>query len=647
MRTKPKSIRSKIILSLVLPVVALGALWGMAVAASIGEAVALRSAYSLRDQVGRPCDRMVEALQAERSRSLEFLGSTAPRDGAALAAQRAETDTAIAEFRRLSAQYEGRDLTADITRDRIADVIRNLAALTRLRIQIDAGSITRAAALTGYSSIIGSATNVQSAAAASSDPAVERVMTVVVEIRHVGELFSQEDALLTGVTTAGRFDSGELRQLIEIVGALRFQIRTAGASLPEEHRAAYNSMLGNPIFAALRATEERIIQESRVRGPVPITREVWQATFNPAALQLYEFLAQGYEVAVVYAHDAGDRILIRFGLSGVLGLIAIVSSLLLSLRVGGSVVRRLSLLRSAAIDLADRQLPQLVARLRSGAQVEVADDVPRLPLGNDEIADVGAALGEVRRSAIDSAVGEAAMRYGLSKVLVNVARRNQTLIGRQMAALEQIPGVGTTPDHPAVRAGQLAVRMRRNAEHLVILAGSARSGRGLHPEPLADLLRRAAGEVEDAGRVELQTVATAHVPGRAAADIVHLFAELMENATSFSPPDTPVRVSAQRLPDGVCVEIEDRGLGMTPAALEEINRNMAEPPDFDPANSARLGLFVVGQLARQRGIRVGLRPSAFGGITAVVTLPPDLAEVVPSPSPAATEPESRRWAHAG
>jgi len=177
----------------------------------------------------------------------------------------------------------------------------------------------------------------------------------------------------------------------------------------------------------------------------------------------------------------------------------------------------------------------------------------------------------------------------------------------------------------------------------VILAGSARSGRGLRPEPLAELLRRAAGEVEDSARIELRAVADALVPGRAAADLVHLLAELLENATSFSPPDTPVRVSAQWLPDGLGIEIEDRGLGMTSAALEEVNRNLAEPPDFDPANSARLGLFVVGQLARQRGIRVGLRPSAFGGVTAAVTLPPELAEAAVSTA----QPDAKHRVHAG
>ena len=638
MRTKPKSIRSKIILSLVVPVVALSVLWGSAVAASVGEAVALRSAYSLRDQVGRPCDLLVEALQAERSRSQEFL-ATDPRDAAALVAQRARTDAAIADFRRLSAQYDGSGLVAEVTRDRIADLTRSLAALTQLRSQIDAGSLSRTAALNGYSSIITFATSVLVSAAASSDPTVERIMAVVVEIRQVIELFGQEDALLTGATTAGRFAPGEFRQLIEIVEALHFQIPAAGASLPEQDQVAYRGMLGNPAFSALRATEERIIQASRAGGPVPISRKDWDAAFDPVARQIYAFLTEGYDRAVTYAREAGNQILLRFGLSGILGLIAIVASLFVSIRLGGSVVRRLSLLRSAATELADRRLPQLIARLRSGAPAEASDDLPDLPSGDDEIAEVGTALGEVQRSAVDAAAGEAAMRYGMNKVLVNVARRNQTLIGRQLAALAELPGPSAAQD----RAAQLAVRMRRNAEHLVILAGSARSGRGLRPEPLAELLRRAAGEVEDSARIELRALADALVPGRAAADLVHLLAELLENATSFSPPDTPVRVSAQWLPDGLGIEIEDRGLGMTSAALEEVNRNLAEPPDFDPANSARLGLFVVGQLARQRGIRVGLRPSAFGGVTAAVTLPPELAEAAVSTA----QPDAKHRVHAG
>jgi signal transduction histidine kinase len=646
MRRKSKSIRSRIIVSLVVPLVALSAMWGLDVQGSLADAFALRSAQSARDQVGRPCDLMVQAFQAERSRSQEFLAVT-PRDVEPLRVQRAETDATVAEFRRLSAQYDAQGTTAEIARARINDMITNLDALARLRTQIDAGNITRAAALTGYSNLISHAFGVLSAAASFVDLSVERTMHIVVEIRQAGELFSQEDALLTGAATAGRFGNGEYLQLIKIAGALRFQLIAAGAGLPEKEQADYLGMLSSPTFSALSATEDQIIRSSRARGTVPIALEVWRATFNPVARQLYDFLSEGYDVATTYAREAGDRILLRFSLAGGLGLLAIIWSLFLAIRISRSVVDRLSVLRAAATDLASRQLPEVIDRLRAGEQVKVDDDAPRPPAGDDEIAEVAFALSEVRRSAIEAAVAEAALRYGMSKVFVNIARRNQTLIDRQLRALAQIRAAGTVEQsQPAAQAEQLATQMRRHAEHLVILAGSARSRGGFRPVPLAEIVGNAAGEVEVSERIEAGSVVEAEVPGRAAADIVHIFAALLENAIAFSPPDTPVRISAQRAPQGVVVEIEDRGLGMTPSALEENNRTLARPPDFDPANSARLGLFVVAQLAAQRGIRVFLRPSDFDGITAVVTLPPDLVDLASGdgPDPAAQPERAGHWA---
>jgi signal transduction histidine kinase len=175
--------------------------------------------------------------------------------------------------------------------------------------------------------------------------------------------------------------------------------------------------------------------------------------------------------------------------------------------------------------------------------------------------------------------------------------------------------------------------MRRHAEHLVILAGSARSRRGFGPEPLATIITRVAGEVEHAERIKIGPVADAEVPEPAVADIGHLLAELLENGTTFSPPDTPVQVSAHRVAEGVTVEIEDHGLGMSRAVLDESNRRLAQPQEFDPAKSARLGLFVVAFLAAQRGIRVVLRPASHRGVIATVTIPSELA--VPAAAPAA------------
>ena len=636
MGRKPRSIRSKIILVLLVPVAALIALWTLDVNASFADAAALRNTNHTKDNVSLPCDRMVAALQAERSLSVEIL-AVAGGDIAALRARRAATDAAVDEFRTLSQHYRGSGISADITRARIADMLSARDSLVRLRTQVDAGSIARTVAMRGYNGIISSVFSVSTAAAASSDPLVERVMRTSVAMRRTGELLHQEDALLTGVLTAGRFDAGEHRQLTEIVGALRFQIPVAGSTLPAPDQAAFKSMLSGPDFVALRSAEDRILR-GEGSGEVSTTRAEWKATLTPAVRQLYDFIANGYDKAAQFAEAERDRILRRFGVSGVLGLAAILASLFLSIHIGGSIVRRLSVLRTAANDLAHRRLPEMVLRLRAGEQIDVDANKLRLSLGDDEIADVGAALGEVQQSAIDSAAGEATMRSDMNRTLVNIARRNQALIDRQLRALAQMPAVDTTGERATARAEQLAVQMRRHAEHLVILAGSARSRRGHGPEQLARIITRVAGEVEHSERIEIGPLVDSEVPEPAVTDIGHLLAELLENGTVFSPPDTPVRVSAQRVADGVIVEIEDQGLGMSQAALDETNRRLSQPQEFDPAKSARLGLFVVAFLAAHRGIRVVLRPSPHRGITATVTIPPELAvsRVAPAAGTATT-----------
>ncbi|GAA3924360.1 sensor histidine kinase [Actinoplanes auranticolor] len=637
MGRKPRSIRSKIVLVLLVPVAALTALWTVDVTASFADATALRDTNHTQDNVSLPCDKMVAALQAERSLSVDVL-AVAGGDTAALRAQRAATDAAVTEFRDLSRHYRGSGISADITRARIADMLAARDALVLLRTQVDAGSITRAVAVSGYNGIISYAFSVSTAAAVSSDPLVERVMRTSVAMRRTGELLHQEDALLTGVTSAGRFDTGERRQLSEIVGALRFQIPVAGSTLPAPDQAAFKSMLSSPNFVALRTAEDRILSEDGPGGPVSTTRAEWKATFIPAVRQLYDFLANGYGKAAEFAAAERDRILMRFGVSGMLGLVAILASLFLSIRVGGSVVRRLSVLRTAANDLAQRRLPEMVRRVRAGEQIDADGNTLRLSLGDDEIADVGAALSEVQQSAIDSAAGEAALRYDMNKALVNIARRNQTLLDRQLEALARTPAVDAAGERATTRVEQLAVQMRRHADHLVILAGSARSRRGFGPEPLARIITRAAGEVEHSQRIEFGPLTDAEVPEPAVTDIGHLLAELLENGTTFSPPGTPVRVSAQRVPDGVAIEIEDQGLGMSRTVLDETNRRLSQPQEFDPAKSARLGLFVVAFLAAQRGIRVVLRPSPHGGLTATVTIPPELAVPVVAPVPATAAP---------
>ncbi len=205
----------------------------------------------------------------------------------------------------------------------------------------------------------------------------------------------------------------------------------------------------------------------------------------------------------------------------------------------------------------------------------------------------------------------------------NLARRNQSLLQRQLSVLDDMERRATDPDvlEDLFKMDHLTTRMRRHAEGLIILSGAPPGRSWSAPVKLIDVMRGAVAEVEDYARVTVSTQSRTALAGSAVTDVIHLLAELIENATSLSPPFTQVRVGGESVANGFAIEIEDRGLGMTPQRLAELNERLANPPDLNPANTEQLGLFVVGQLARRHRISVMLRPSPYGGTTAVVLIP--------------------------
>ncbi len=239
---------------------------------------------------------------------------------------------------------------------------------------------------------------------------------------------------------------------------------------------------------------------------------------------------------------------------------------------------------------------------------------------------LGDAFTRVQSTAIAAAVHEANLRHGFNQVFLNIARRSQTLLHRQLALLDGMERRTNDPDEleELFRVDHLATRMRRHAEDLVILAGSA-PGRGWrNPVPVADVLRAAASEVEEYARIVAVGLPDIALAGRAVSDVVHLLAELLENATLFSPPDTQVSLSGQMVPNGFAIEIEDRGLGMTAGGDPRRERAARDAARVRPGPQRRLGLFVVARLAARHDIEVALRPSPYGGVTAVALIPSEL-----------------------
>jgi signal transduction histidine kinase len=315
-----------------------------------------------------------------------------------------------------------------------------------------------------------------------------------------------------------------------------------------------------------------------------------------------------------------------------LGLVLLITTI-----VARSMIRPLRRLRSDALDIANSKLPEMVRRL---SESEGGDESVEIePVGvtsTDEIGEVARAFDQVHREAVRLAADEAMLRGNLNAMFVNLSRRSQSLIERQLTLIDNLEQSEQDADRLSslFRLDHLATRMRRNSENLLVLAGhEGASRRWTQPVPLVDVLRAAISEIEQYERVVLNVQPGIQVVGQAVNDIVHLVAEIVENATTFSPEDTQVYVTGQPLNSGgVLLDITDNGVGISEQEMAHANWRLDNPPVVDVAVSRRMGLFVVGRLAARHGVRVRLRHAQSGGLTALIWLP----ESVAAPEAAAT-----------
>ncbi|WP_030859940.1 nitrate- and nitrite sensing domain-containing protein [Streptomyces sp. NRRL F-2747] len=324
-------------------------------------------------------------------------------------------------------------------------------------------------------------------------------------------------------------------------------------------------------------------------------------------------------------------------INGALILLVLGVSLVGAFVMARSMIRSLRRLQDTATRVAQDRLPELVKQLSESDPQDVDTSVESVGLHTrDEIGQVAAAFDDVHREAVRLAAEQALLRGNVNAMFTNLSRRSQGLIQRQLSLISELESREADPDQLSslFKLDHLATRMRRNGENLLVLAGEEPGRRWTRPVPLVDVLRAAASEVEQYERIELASVPGTDVAGRVVNDLVHLLAELLENATSFSSPQTKVKVTGHALPDGrVLVEIHDTGIGLSPEDLAAINERLASPPTVDVSVSRRMGLFVVGRLSLRHGIRIQLRPSDSGGTTALVMLPVDVAQGGKKPGP--------------
>ncbi|MFB4313699.1 nitrate- and nitrite sensing domain-containing protein [Actinomadura sp. 21ATH] len=618
--------------------VSLTALWAFAAWVTAREGVNLLWVSTLDSNVAAPTDPMMVDIQAERRLTVVYLAAPTPQRRDAVLAQRARSDKTIKTvFEGIRSGAVDR-AASDTLQRRIADYDALLRRLPADRRAIDAGTAGRDRAFEIYTAINEANFRVYDELATLDDDGFADATRDQVALNRTWELLAGEDALIAGVLAGGRTSAADLQRVAQTIGARRYAYDQAMVGVRDTEPRQYRELTSNQKLAEVRRLEDALLRSRPGQRP-RVGEAQWQNATAPALAQMRTSIQAGGDRLVERATPIAIGVVLRLLLAGVLGLVTVIASIIVSITTARALVRQLEKLRGAAWELAEQRLPSVVERLGHGEKVDVAAEAPPLKFGDDEIGEVGRAFNYVQETAIRTAVEQAELRRGIRDVLLSLARRTQTLVHRQLSMLDTMErrrDIDPKDLEELFRLDHLATRMRRNAENLIVLSGAIPARGWRRSVPMVDVVRAAVGEVEDYTRVQVLPFGPIELTGRAVGDVTHLLAELIENAVSFSPPDTVVQIGGHLVASGFAIDIEDRGLGLTDEKLADVNARIADPPEFNLQSSVQLGLFVVGKLAERYGLQVMLKRSAYGGTTAVVVIPREL--VIEDPAAAARTP---------
>ncbi|RPF29286.1 histidine kinase/DNA gyrase B/HSP90-like ATPase [Streptomyces sp. Ag109_G2-6] len=655
LRRRPATVRAKIVSLLMVPVVSLLALWGFATVSAAQDIVRLGRVRQVDAEIRTPVAAALTEIQAERRAAVRFLADPASDQASALEGQARRTDAAVRRLR-LGDRHTAAD-TGDYRADtvvRLAAFVADAEALGSARKDVADRRATPDGAYETYTRVADAALAVEGALSGGAHPELGAEARVLLDFARAGELLSREDALLA---LPGARGADAQRRLTAAVESRRALTAAAAGDLPPGQRAVWESVAQSAAYSELTAAEDKALTPTATGAGAPAaakesrgTPPGWEGAYTSIGGSLREIRQAAHAETAPHTDPLTEAALSPAGAAVLLGLAAVAVTLVISVRIGRFLVVELVSLRDSALEIAHHKLPQAMDRIRAGRsdEIDIEAEAPSGPPAEDEITQVGEALSTVHRAALGAAVERAELAGGVSGVFVNLARRSQVLVHKQLSLLDSMERRADDPGElgDLFRLDHLTTRMRRHAESLIILSGAAPGRAWRMPVPLTNVVRAAVSEIEDYPRVEVRGLAETSVAGGSVADLTHLLAELIENAAQFSPPHTKVRVSGEPVGAGYVLEVEDRGLGMGREALAGANRRIEQCEDLDLFDSDRLGLFVVSRLSARHGIRVHLRPSPYGGTTAVVLLPLSLLqgaiEAVPDPGTAGAGPAGDR-----
>ncbi len=627
-RLRPRSVRAKIVALLMLPVVSLMALWSFAAvttASIIGDA---ERAKDVNSELLVPVADFVTAIQTERAVATRYAADPKSGDADVLGRTRVATDkVAEALLAGINSSSSDAALLESALPGRLDKLTDDVKGITELRVpQSGGGKNATQTAYTAYTDIVEDAFAVTGALTGEKGTTTASEARVVLELARAREALAQEQALLMAGAAAGKLTDEQYALFVGALAVQRSLLKPAVADLKPEHRKAYTTLLESGSYDRLTAIENRVRSAGAGESAVAdgLLKD-WDNSAGTVLASLAKAETKAGTAAAAKANPFGWDTLGASGIAVLLGLVGVLLSLLVSVSVGRGLIVELLDLRNSALEVAGRRLPQAMRRLHLGQGVDIDAEAPMRRLAGDELAQVGTALTAVQRAALKAASERAELLSGISGVYVSLARRSQVLLHRQLDILDRLE---QRPREAAelqdlYRVDYLATRMRRHSESLLILSGIA-PGRGWRdPIPLADTLRAAVAEIEDGTRVQIWAVPPVSLIGGSVADVIHLLAELVENASAFSPPSTKVQLRAARLRDGLLIEVEDSGFGMKEDAMADANRKI-QSEKVDLLDAKQIGLFVVNRLADRQGLRVEVRESPSGGVTAAVLIPENL-----------------------
>jgi len=572
----------------------------------------------------------LEAIQEERQSTLAALGGD-ETSRPTLAPARARLDSA---FKGLMAASTG---ALAVGNSKIGATANGFVALdtqlTRIRLATDMDRLSVPDAYAFYNQLLDSiAQGSKVVARTAPDAAIGAQFSDGMRIFLAEEAMSRSDALAGTIVAATGPLPIPLQEFVYQIGFYHAEIANLAADLDPQQQKTLHGLVTSQAWQQLTSMENALVQRNKQSSPLPLSIAEWHSAATEVNRGLIDVwltqYAQAQQLAEAEATDDTAESAYAGGGVAAVSLLAFLIAVLLANRI----IRRLTRLRDEALHLADERLPEMMRRLQDGEVIDPAAESPDLDYGADEVGQVAKAFQRAHAAAVNGAVNEAKTREGVRAVFLNIAHRSQTVMHRQLEILDKAEARQEDPAMLDIlfQLDHLATRERRNAENLIILGGGQPGRQWRNSVPLIDVVRSAVGETVDYPRVRLSRLPETRVLGFVVADLIHLLAELVDNATSFSPPQSRVDITGSVAGKGVVTTISDQGMGITKDEMDRINEILRQPPNFGVATlsaDSRLGLFVVAKLAAGHGVSVRIAESDYGGIRAVVLIPSALLSI--------------------